>query len=77
MLKTKELVPTVHEGKYAICMDFSGWFDQIEQDDVVKDYMCFPHHGKWYRLTRVAMGMRTSRYEIRQPSEPCRAPSRG
>ena len=60
MLKTKELVPTVHEGKYAICMDFSGWFDQIEQDDVVKDYMCFPHHGKWYRLTRVAMGMRTS-----------------
>ena len=60
MLKTKDLVPSVHDGKYAICMDFSGWFDQIEQDDAVKDYMCFPHQGKWYRLTRVAMGMRTS-----------------
>ena len=60
MLKTQDLVPSVHDGKFAICMDFSGWFDQIEQDDVVKDFMCFPHRGKWYRLTRVAMGMRTS-----------------
>ena len=50
----------MHDGKYAICMDYSGWFDQIEQDDDVKNYMCFPHQGKWYRLTRVAMGMRTS-----------------
>ena len=60
MIKTKDLVPSVHDGMFAICMDYSGWFDQIEQDDVVRNFMCFPHHGKWYRLTRVAMGMRTS-----------------
>ena len=60
LLKAKELVATVHEGKYAICLDFEAWFDQHELSTEARPYFCFPSHGKWYRLTRMPMGMRTS-----------------
>ena len=60
MLRAKDLVRTVHDGRYAVCVDFSAWFDQLELDEAVRDYFCFLHQGQWYRLTRVPMGMRTS-----------------
>jgi len=60
LLHGRELIQSVHDGRYAIMMDFSAWFDQIGLDEDVRDYFCFPHNGKWYRLTRVPMGMRTA-----------------
>ena len=60
LLHGRALIESVHDGKFAIMMDYSAWFDQIELDEAVRDHYCFPHHGKWYRLTRVPMGMRTA-----------------
>ena len=60
MIKAKDLVRTVHDGTYAICMDFTAWFDQLEVEEAVRNHLCFTHNGRWYRLTRLPMGMRTS-----------------
>ncbi len=48
----------MHAGKFAITLDFSAWFDQLEYDELVSLWHCFPALGKWYRLTRLAMGQR-------------------
>ena len=58
LLRAKELVDTVHDGEYAITLDFSSWFDQHLLDEGVRPDFCFFAHGKWYRLTRLPMGMR-------------------
>ena len=58
LLRPRELVRSVHDGTYAIELDFSAWFDQIELDDLIRPDFCFPAGGKWYRLTRLPMGMR-------------------
>lgn len=58
LLRAKELVRSVYAGKYAITLDFAAWFDQFEYDDLVSLWHCFPAFGKWYRLTRLAMGQR-------------------
>ena len=58
LLRAKELVRSVHAGKYAITLDFSAWFDQFEYEKEVSLWNCFPALGKWYRLTRLAMGQR-------------------
>jgi len=58
LLNGRALVHTVHDGRFAVCLDYSAWFDQIELADDVRDYNCFPFQGKWYRLTRLPMGMR-------------------
>jgi len=60
LLHGRSLTDSVHDGTFAVCMDYSAWFDQIELADEVRDYNCFCHEGKWYRLTRLAMGMRTA-----------------
>ena len=58
LLRTKDLVQSVHDGKYAITLDFSAYFDQFELDGKIRPDFCFPAGGKWYRLTRLPMGMR-------------------
>ena len=58
LLRTKDLVQSVHDGKYAITLDFSAWFDQFEMAEGVRPYFCFTAGGKWFRLTRLPMGMR-------------------
>ena len=58
LLRAKDLVGTVHEGKYCVTLDFSSWFDQHEIEEKARPWFCFFAHGKWYRLTRLPMGMR-------------------
>ena len=58
LLRTRDLVKSVHDGTYVIQLDFSAWFDQFELDNGVRPDFCFPAFGKWYRLTRLPMGMR-------------------
>ena len=58
LLRTKELVQSVHDGTYAITLDFSAWFDQFEMAEGVRPNFCFTAGGKWFRLTRLPMGMR-------------------
>ena len=58
LLRAKELVHSVYAGRYAISLDFAAWFDQFEYDELVSRWHCFPAFGKWYRLTRLAMGQR-------------------
>ena len=58
LLRTSELVQSIHDGTHAITLDFSAWFDQFEMAKGVRPSFCFPAGGKWYRLTRLPMGMR-------------------
>ena len=58
LLRTRDLVKSVHDGTYVIQLDFSAWFDQFELAHGVRPDFCFPAFGKWYRLTRLPMGMR-------------------
>ena len=58
LLRAKDLVGTVHDGKYCITLDFSAWFDQHEIATKVRPWFCFFFEGKWYRLCRLPMGMR-------------------
>jgi len=67
-IRTRDLRRTVHQGRYAITLDFSAWFDQIllekisdsVTDEHVADWFCYYFKGQWYRMTRLAMGMRQS-----------------
>ena len=58
LIRAQDLRATVHQGKYAIHLDFSAWFDQIPLSEEERPYHCFPFQGKWYRLTRLPMGQR-------------------
>ena len=60
LLSNKDLVQSVHDGEYAICVDYSAYFDQIPLSENVSRGFCFPVGGQWYRLTRLPMGMRQS-----------------
>jgi len=60
LINILNLVKTVHDGTYSISFDFSAFFDQFEIAHKVRPYFCFPAHGRWYRLTRLPMGMRQS-----------------
>jgi len=60
LLHGRELLRSVHDGTYVIALDFSAWFDQLPMAEDTRDWFCFPFEGKWYRLTRVPMGMRTA-----------------
>ena len=46
LLRTKELVQSVHDGKFAITVDFSAWFDQFEMAEGVRPYF---FHG-WRQM---------------------------
>ena len=52
------LVRSVHDGTFSIEFDFSAWFDQFLIAEGVRPFFCFPAHGRWFRLTRLPMGMR-------------------
>ena len=58
LLRAKDLVGTVHDGKYCVTLDFSSFFDQFEIAAEVRPWFCFFAFGQWYRLTRLPMGMR-------------------
>lgn len=58
LIKAQELPATVHDGKYAITLDFAAWFDQFPLSSSERCYHCFPFQGQWYRLTRLPMGQR-------------------
>jgi len=58
LLRAKDLVGTVHDGKYCITLDFSAWFDQHLIAEKVRPWFCFFFQGQWYRLCRLPMGMR-------------------
>ena len=58
LLRAKDLVGTVHDGKFCITLDFSAWFDQHLIAKDVRPWFCFFFEGKWYRLCRLPMGMR-------------------
>ena len=58
LLRAKDLVGTVHAGKFCITLDFSAWFDQHLIAPKVRPWFCFHFEGQWYRLCRLPMGMR-------------------
>lgn len=42
---------------WVVCQfDFSGWFDQFAYGNAVRDAFVFASHGRFFRLTRLAMG---------------------
>jgi hypothetical protein len=58
LIRAQDLRATVHNGRFAITLDFSAWFDQIPLNGVERLFHCFPFEGQWYRLTRLPMGQR-------------------
>ena len=58
LIRAKALSGTVHDGKFAIHLDFSAFFDQIELDEELRSWFCFKCNGQWYSLCRLPMGMR-------------------
>ena len=41
-------------------LDASAWFDQFEVDETVRNFFCFEHNGRWWRLRVLPMGLRQS-----------------
>jgi hypothetical protein len=57
-LSRKQLLQSVHDGTWQICVDFAAYYDQFRLGERVRPYCCFSHGGKIFRLTRMAMGQR-------------------
>ena len=58
LINVANLIRSVHDGSYSISFDFAAWFDQFEISHGARPYFCFPSNGRWFRLTRLPMGMR-------------------
>ena len=65
--KTRELVGSVHQGRFSITLDFAAWFDQLLLEaisdgsgDHLSEWFCYYYQGEWFKLNRLAMGMRQS-----------------
>jgi len=52
-----EVISAVHDGEWAISLDFAGWFDQIPIAEEVSRRMCFRVGDKYFCLLTLAMGM--------------------
>jgi hypothetical protein len=47
-------------GRYAITLDFAGWYDEFLMDEAVRDFFAFVAKGETYRLRVLPMGLRHS-----------------